>query len=213
MSKYNSKMSKYNSKISKNDYKMSKYYKDNCYYEKDYDNDNEYDNDYYDENDCYNENNYDDEKKNEFIGTIHSKSGWIKCFYCDKYHPNSMYLMGLGYCGHCWGWLNSNQLDLEKCIYKGNNTISEIKQYIKETFKLHNSIECTSKECVYNKIIDLEKNNKLHMDFCLELGFIKNQDTTNQVNTLNIKNKVIISSYKIKNKSDKINYKLSHITI
>ena len=183
------------------------------------DTDSDYDNDYNndDEEDNYNDNNnssngIQNQKIIEFIGSIYNKAGWIKCLYCDKFHPHSMHLTGMEYCGHCWAWLNSNQLDLEKGIYGGQNPISEIKNYLKETFKLHDATKCDSVECVYNKILNLEKNKKLHIDFCVELGFVKppepstiNETSNNSTDKLN---------YNINKKlSTRINYKLSHITI
>lgn len=152
------------------------------------------------------------EKVVEFIGSIYGKAGWIKCFYCDKFHPHSMHLTGIVYCGHCWAWLNSNQLDLVKGIYSGQNPISEIKNYLKETLKLHEPTKCDNVECVYNKIINLEKNKKLHMDFCVELGFIKKPESSTTTKTSN--NSTEKLNYNINKKSStRINYKLSYITI
>lgn len=187
------------------------------------DTDSDYDNeeDDYNDNDNDNNNNINNnnssngiqnEKVIEFIGSINGKAGWIKCFYCDRFHPHSMHLTGIGYCGHCWAWLNSNQLDLEKGIYSGQNPISEIKNYLKETFKLHDPIKCVNVECVYNKIINLEKNKKLHIDFCVELGFIKKPEPSTTNETSNSSTEKL--NYNINKKlSTRINYKLSHITI
>ncbi len=157
--------------------------------------------------------NMPNEKVIEFIGSINGKAGWIKCLYCDRFHPNSMHLTGMEYCGHCWGWLNSNQLDLEKGIYSGQNPISEIKNYLKETFKLHDPSKCTTKECIYNRIIDLEKNKKLHIDFCVELGFVKKEDIVNKESNVNTQDHKVSSNSKINKSNTRINYKLSHITI
>lgn len=188
------------------------------------DNDDNDDNDEYEDEDEDEDENKDNINKNpsskgiqnekviEFIGSINGKVGWIKCLYCDRHHPPSMHLTGMEYCGHCWAWLNSTQLDLEKGTYMGQNPISEIKNYLKETFKLHDPTKCVTVECVYNKIINFEKNKKLHMDFCVELGFVKkpnpstmNEKTDNSTNKLN---------YNVNKKlSKRINYKLSHITI
>jgi hypothetical protein len=153
-------------------------------------------------------------KKNEFIGSINIKPGWIKCLYCNIYHPLIMHLPGITYCGHCWGWLNSNQLDLEKNIYMGNNSITDVKKFLKETFKIHDNKKCISKECIYNKIIDLNKINKLHNEFCVELGFIKKNDKIDNIISNNQEIPLIISDYKINQKSNlKINFKLSNISI
>ena len=150
----------------------------------------------------------------EFIGSINAKPGWTKCLYCDRFHPPSMYLIGMEYCGHCWGWLNSNQLDLEKGTYSGQNPISEIKTYLKETFKLHDSNKCVNVDCVYNKILNLEKNKKLHHDFGVELGFIKNPEPVSTTSIDSSLDKNQKKSYFNNNKKSKmINYKLSSISI
>lgn len=189
----------------------------------DSDSDSDYDvnNDNYNNNDSDNDNNLNNNnsiniiqnnKVIEFMGSINGKAGWLKCLYCDRFHPLTMYLKGMEYCGHCWAWLNSNQLDLEKGIYKGPNPLSEIKNYLKETFKLHDPIKCTNVECIYNKIVNFEKNKKLHIDFCIELGYVKKQEPSNKIETNN--SSINKSNFNINKKSSKrINYKLSYITI
>lgn len=183
------------------------------------DTESDYDDNYNDDNNDDNENpnnnlvnGAQNEKVIEFIGSINGKAGWIKCLYCDRFHPHTMHLMGMEYCGHCWAWLNSTQLDLEKGIYNGQNPISEIKNYIKDTFKLHDPTKCVNSECVYNKIINLEKNKKLHIDFCIELGFVKKPEPSTIIETSN--SSTDKSNYNVNKKSNtRINYKLSHITI
>ena len=202
----------------------------------DTDSDTDSNNDYEDENEENEENEENDENVNnyegavvleihkpnglqnekviEFIGSINGKAGWIKCLYCDRFHPHSMHLTGMEYCGHCWAWLNSTQLDLEKGLYVGQNSISEIKNYLKETFKIHDPTKCTSNECIYNKIVNLEKQKKLHIDFCVELGFIKKPEpeTEQSVESSDISKNIL--NYNINKKlNTKINYKLSHISI
>jgi hypothetical protein len=147
------------------------------------------------------------QKIQEFVGTIGGKNGWIKCMYCDRYHPNSMHLPNISYCGHCWGWLNSHQLNLTNGTYNGENSITEIKNFLKQTFKLHDPTKCTSPECIYNRIITLEKSKQLHYDFCVELGFIKKEEPKKNLNEPK-------QSKLNKSKSNiRINYKLSSITI
>jgi hypothetical protein len=189
--------------------------------ESDYDEDDNYEEEEEEEDNLNNANNnllngIQNEKVIEFIGSINGKAGWIKCLYCDRFHPLSMHLTGMEYCGHCWGWLNSNQMDLEKGIYKGQNPISEIKNYLKETFKLHDPTKCVNVECIYNKIINLEKNKKLHIDFCVELGFVKPPEPSiiNETSNKTSNNSTNKLNYNINKKvSSRINYKLSHITI
>jgi hypothetical protein len=175
-----------------------------------------------DENEDYNEEDNEEEENNqnnqnqeqnnkikEFNGVIGNKPGWTNCVYCDKSHPPSMHLPGMLYCIHCWAWFNSTQLDLEKGTYSGLNTISDVKKYLKDTFKLHDPIKCTTSDCIYNKIINFEKNKKLHNDFCVELGFIVVKEVKQKIS-----NESNSSGFKINLKSNlRINYKLSHITI
>lgn len=169
---------------------------------------------YYNEEENYNYKNelnqLPNQKIQEFVGIVGNKQGWTNCFYCEKTHPQSMYLPGLEYCIHCWGVLNTNQLDLEKGIYTGENSIHDIKNYLKETLKLHESIKCINSDCIYNKINKFEKQKKLHKDFCVEFGFVIKEKQLLTKST----NKSNVSGYKISDKSNsRINYKLSHITI
>lgn len=181
-------------------------------------------------------------KINEFVGITNNKQGWVNCMYCDRYHPPSMHLPGLEYCIHCWAWFNTNQLDLEKGTYTGLNSISDVKKYLKDTFKLHDPLKCTNVDCIYNKIIKFEKDKKLHVDFCAELGFVVEvkqnvSDQLNQLNSINSTNSTNLttstnlsdktnsttstslldetnSRFKINHKKNaRINYKLSYISI
>ena len=185
----------------------------------------------YDENENYNEeedypqnpqnpqNQQHQQKVQEFIGVVGNKPGWTNCMYCDRSHPPSMHLPGIEYCVHCWAWLNVNQLDLEKGTYNGLNSIADVKNILKETFKLHDPTKCVNSDCAYNKIIKFEKEKKLHYDFCVELGFkveVKQNPSnpSNPSNQLNQSNQSNEFGYKLGNKSNsRINYKLSHITI
>lgn len=188
----------------------------------------------YDENENYDEeedypqnnqnqqnqqNNQNNQKVQEFVGVIGNKPGWTNCMYCDRSHPPSMYLPGIEYCIHCWAWLNINQLDLEKGTYNGPNSITDIKNILKETFKLHDPTKCVNSDCAYNKIVKFEKEKKLHHDFCVELGFAvevkQNQpNSVNSVNSVNSINQTNNTVFKFgDNFNSRINYKLSRITI
>lgn len=157
------------------------------------------------------------EKIQEFVGVINNKPNWNKCMYCDRYHPPTMHLPGMEYCIHCWAWLNTNQLDLEHGTYTGLNSITDVKTYLKNTFKLHDPTKCVNEDCIYNKIIKFEKDKKLHMSLCVELGFVVeakplNAKQVNQVNKVNQTNAP--NNFKINNRlRTKINYKLSHVSI
>ena len=190
--------------------------------------DDDYDNDKYDDNDNDNDNDNDmppleaynlnpnselDIKKKEFDGSIGIKNDWIKCLYCEKYHPVSMHLADIGYCGHCWGWLNTEQLKLSDGIYTGTtNTIDQVKTFLKQTYPLHPKT-CTMVDCIYNKITQSHKINKLHWDFCVELGFVKedkNKDIKNDSLQKQTNNGF---TFKKSKRYPKINYTLSSVTI
>ena len=146
------------------------------------------------------------DKKKEFEGSNVPKANWIICIYCNKHHPISMHLPELTYCGHCWAWLNTDQLNLIDGKYTGTNTIDQVKNFLKVTYPLH-ATTCKLPECIYNKITLFAEKKKLHNDLCIELGFVKE--------VKEVKEKDIIQEYNIKKnkKNIKINYKLSSITI
>lgn len=145
------------------------------------------------------------EKKKEFDGSNNFKNNWIQCYYCTKYHPNSMHLPDVSYCGHCWGWLNSEQLKLTEGKYTGPNTIDEVKNFLKLTYPLHPTT-CVNTECVYNKIKQLADTKTLHWDFCVVLGLVREEKNKSENKT---------TEYKINKKrsNTRINYKSSSITI
>jgi len=145
-----------------------------------------------------------DDKKKDFDGSIGYKNNWVQCLYCTKYHPKSMHLPNVDYCGHCWGWLHNEQLQLTEGKYTGTHTLNEIKTFLKQTYPLH-PLTCTNTDCVYNKISLYNKTNKLHLDFCLELGFVNPEKNNPQKK----------SEYKIKknNTNTRINFKSSSISI
>lgn len=157
------------------------------------------------------------EKKKEFVGSNHAKNNWIQCMFCGVYHPQSMHLPDVAHCGHCWGWVNSSQLDLIQGIYNGPNTIDEVKNFLKSTYPLHPST-CTNQECIYNKIKNFAEAKTLHNDFCVELGFVvENKKVNGIVNNLNNSNNSNNSNKEYKIKKNKgytrINYKSSSVTI
>jgi hypothetical protein len=149
------------------------------------------------------------EKKKEFDGSNNFKNNWTQCFYCAKYHPGSMHLPGVNYCGHCWGWLNSDQLKLTEGTYNGPNTIDEVKNFLKLTYPLHPNT-CTNVECVYNKIKQFAESKTLHLDFCVELGFEKKEKNPEKNPD---KNNNLEYHIKKNKHNTRINYKLSSITI
>ena len=143
------------------------------------------------------EENNDNKNINEFEGSNNQINGWKQCYYCQKYHPKNMHLDKLEYCGHCWAWLNSNQIDLTNGKYSGDKSMKEILNFLKLTYPLHSTL-CNNVECIYNKIHYLISN---------ELGF-KNEIKENKENKEN-------KMYKIKKAhlNPIINYNLSKIAI
>lgn len=153
------------------------------------------------------------EKKKEFVGSNHPKNNWIQCIFCGVFHPASMHLPDVAHCGHCWGWVNSNQLDLIEGKYNGPNTIDEVKNFLKSTYPLHPST-CTTQECIYNKIKQLNDAKTLHYDFCVELGFVVENKNSGIVNNPNDPTKSKTEYNIKKNKGyTRINFKSSSITI
>lgn len=147
------------------------------------------------------------ENKKEFNGSNNHKNNWIQCFYCTKYHPITMHLPDMGYCGHCWAWLNSDQLKLTEGTYNGPNTIDEVKNFLKLTYSLHPTT-CTNNECIYNKIKQLADEKTLHWDFCVELGFVREEKkSSNDTNSNNTNSNIKKRGY------TRINYKSSSIII
>lgn len=121
------------------------------------------------------------------------------CFYCNKYLYEDIFIKNCEYCIHCWAWLNYQQVDLENGKYSGDLDYQDLKTKLKNTYHLHKN--CNIKDCIYNKINDLSKNNKLHYEFC-------------KLFNINIKENTIKKVYKIKKKRFlKINYNLSEISI
>lgn len=153
------------------------------------------------------------EKKKEFVGSNYPKNNWIQCAFCGVYHPTSMHLKNVTHCGHCWGWVNSNQLDLAEGKYNGANTVDEVKNFLKLTYPLHPNT-CVNQECIYNKIKQFAEAKCLNYNFSVELGFIvENKKSNKMTDDSNNSNKSNLE-YKIKkNKGNRINYKSSSVTI
>ena len=141
-----------------------------------------------------------------FYGSIkyNPYSNHIKCIFCDRFYPSNMYLKDTDYCAHCWAWLNNEQFNLYDGIYKGDNTFNEIIDFLKLTFPLHTTL-CSNSDCIYNKINNLMKENKLNKKFYILFNDCKNNKIT----------KKEIKEYKlIKPRCElNINYKLSSIII
>lgn len=157
-------------------------------------------------------------KKKEFGGNVGAKNDWVSCGLCDRYYPKTMFLPNAFCCAHCWGWINSANIDLTNCAYNGpSNTIDEIKNFLIYTYPAHDSNLCKNVECVYNRITEYKNSNSLHMDLCVGLGFVKpkkeklnsntSEDTLTNTHTnpdeFNIKKKGYV----------KFNYKASSISI
>ena len=142
--------------------------------------------------------------------------GWVSCNYCAKYHPNDMHFTTFNYCGHCWGWLNSEEIKLTEGKYNGSSSLVEVIGFLKKTIELHPKT-CKNSDCVYNKIIEFEKKKMLHNDFCIGFGFKEKKELTEKEDELtekidSIKLKKDFKIYKT-HSNPKINYNLSTISI
>ena len=146
---------------------------------------------------------YDDNLKKNFNGYNTNNNNLVECIYCYKFYPKIMMLPNHNYCGHYWGWLNADQLNLKEGIYNGNNSKNEIFNFIKLTYPLH-SLNCKNEECIYNKITSYKESKNLNKELYTLLEFEKkilNKDNINK------------NLYKKIKKNIKINYKLSKISI
>ena len=102
---------------------------------------------------------------------IPDKKDWKYCTYCDKYHGREFF-MQIDYCIHCWAWLNAQEINLETGKYTGSISFDTIKTFIKKVYPIHLKGNCSNKECIFNKITEFAKNNKLNIIFS-ELLFNK----------------------------------------
>ena len=134
---------------------------------------------------------------------ISDKQNWKYCTYCDKFHGNEFYMPKLDYCIHCWAWFNMNEINLETGKYTGNISFDTVKAFIKKVYPVHLKLICTNKECIFNKITELAKNNKLNIIFS-DLLFEKTVKQEEQVVSVNIN---------MKNHKLNINFDKSEINI
>lgn len=169
----------------------------------------------------------EEEKQNDninFVGSPHRVNGWKFCLYCNTNFPPQMFLNELDYCGHCWAWLNSQQVDLMNGTYEGLHTIEEIMQFLKLTYSKHPTT-CVLEECVYNKIRILNGINGLNDIYAFGLGLkihelvqlnenvveektdIEEKKNTGEIEEIELKKKI-----KIKRNLN-INYDLSSVWI
>ena len=132
---------------------------------------------------------------------IANKQNWKYCAYCEKFHGNEFF-MQLDYCIHCWGWLNMQEINLETGKYTGTISFDTVKSFIKKVYPIHFKANCTNKECVFNKITELAKNNKLNIVFT-DLIFEKTVK----------KEEVVSVNINIKNHKLNINFDKSEISI
>ena len=134
---------------------------------------------------------------------IPDKQSWKYCTYCDKYHGKEFYMQKLDYCIHCWAWFNMNEINLETGKYTGDTSFDVVKTFIKKVYPVHLKEHCSNKECIFNKITELSKNNKLNIIFS-DLLFEKSVKQEDQVVSVNIN---------IKNHKLNINFDKSEISI
>ena len=91
-----------------------------------------------------------------------NKNEWINCMYCEKYHHKDYFIVGMNYCVHCWGWLNSHEYDIESGFYGGLNPLEDIFKIIKKVYPIHCESNCINAECIFTKIKKYSEIKLLH---------------------------------------------------
>ena len=145
------------------------------------------------------------EDKNKLIGIDNLKSqadsgSWTKCIYCEKFHHNDFFPKDVGYCIHCWGWLNTHEYDIENGIYVGNHVLDSISFVLKKAYPIHQEIKCTNHDCIFDKIKKYNEIKKLHLSLM-------------ELLELNKKPKQIAISFNNKNKELDVDYEKSYIVM
>lgn len=136
---------------------------------------------------------------------IHNKI----CIYCEKFYSPELFLNELDYCGHCWGWLNSDQVDIYCGECSGMNTMDEILNFLEITYPLHSPLKCNSKECIYNKITSDKE--MLHYSLSIKLGF--DESTIEKKDTKEIPKEKYTNIESIKVSVNSIDWETSFIEI
>ncbi len=145
---------------------------------------------------------FTDEEFKKFVGSMNIKNGYTECMLCSKYFPKEYKFNET--CAHCWAFCFCDQFNVEKLIWKGDGSLDKVKDFIKNTWKVHPK-SCTINDCIYNKITKLRQEGKLDKDFSKYIGMeIENPITnSNKLKFTNISNKRDVN----------INFKLSSISI
>lgn len=128
------------------------------------------------------------------------KTEWTNCVYCEKFHHNDYYIVGMDYCIHCWAWLNAYEYDIEKGIYTGISSMEDIKKSIKKIYPIHLESDCKNSECIFNKIKNCADLKLLHSSLAELLELNKKPE-----------HKAICFNYK--NKNLNVNFEESYIVI
>ena len=96
-----------------------------------------------------------------------------------------------------------NEINLETGKYTGAIPFDIVKTFIKKVYPIHLKGNCSNKECIFNRVTELAKNNKLNIIFS-DLLFEKVVKKEEQVVSVNIN---------IKNHKLNINFDKSEINI
>lgn len=139
----------------------------------------------------------------KFMNIKNSNNLYKHCEYCEKMHGTEFFVENMGYCIHCWAWLNTTDISLELGNYTGSHSFENIKKMIAKVYPIHLESSCQNKDCTFNNIKKYIDENKLHKNFMELLGFNKIEKKQEIVN-VNINNK---------NRNLNINFKESFITI
>lgn len=112
-------------------------------------------------------------EKNIFIGKLEYFPNSKLCVYCDNYIDIKYFIKTsnnktMDYCIHCWGWLNSNDINLQEGLYMGEFNQDIVFEHIKKTMPIHKTINCINNQCIFSIIEKLENTKKLNKIFWLK---------------------------------------------
>lgn len=125
---------------------------------------------------------------------------WKNCMYCEKLHHKDYFISGLEYCVHCWGWLNSNEYDIESGFYMGMISVEDINKIIKKVYPVHCESKCTNEECIFTKIKKYSEIKLLHTSLI-------------ELLELNKKPQQVAVCFNYKNKNLNVNFDESYIVV
>jgi len=97
-----------------------------------------------------------------------------RCDYCNKFYDEELFLGELDYCINCWSVMDNDNFDCEKLIYNSEDTsIDVVISFLKQHYNNYmiSGLNKDIENCIFNKIKEAIKNNKLH--FLLRRELVK----------------------------------------